>query len=177
MKKWAIWLAGLFMICLIAGKLSAMEVKAAESSVDIGSLLGDVKDKISAAVSDLDTDTVKEIFSFLKEKIQDGSLKTEEGLAGAIREGEDKFHVTINEADARKVVATMEKLEDMGFSGEYVLEKAEALYDKYGADFVEHADEVIAGAVENAVAGAAESFFKNLWESAKNFFQNLFSGL
>ena len=178
MKKWVIWLTGLFMICLLMGRISVMEVKAAgESVIDIGSLLGDVKDKISEAVSKLDTETVKEMFDFVEEKLRDGSLKTEEGLADAVQEGEDKFGITISEADAKKVVETMEKLESMGFSGEYVLEKAETLYDKYGADFVEHADELIAGAVEDAVAGAAESFFQNLWESTKNFFQNLFSGL
>lgn len=178
MKKSVIWAAGLLMVWLIAGCFSVAEVKAAgESAVDIGSLLGDAKDKLSEAVSSMDAETVKEMFGFMEEKVRDGSLKTEDGLSDAIREGEDKFGVTISEDDAKKVVETMEKLENMGFSGEYVLEKAEKLYDKYGADFVEHADEVIAGAVEDAVAGVAESFFHNLWESVKNFFQNLFSGL
>lgn len=166
------------MACLIAGTFSVTEVKAAGgNTVDIGSLLGDVKDKLSEAVSRLDTETVKEMFGFIEEKVKDGSLKTEDGLTDAIREGEDKFGITISEADARKVVETMEKLENMGFSAEYVLQKAEELYERYGADFVEHADEVIAGAVEDAVAGAAESFFHNMWESVKIFFQNLFSGL
>lgn len=166
------------MACLIAGTFSVTEVKAAGgNTVDIGSLLGDVKDKLSEAVSKLDTETVKEMFGFIEEKVKDGSLKTEDGLTDAIREGEDKFGITISEADAKKVVETMEKLENMGFSAEYVLQKAEELYDRYGADFVEHADEVIAGAVEDAVAGAAESFFHNMWESVKIFFQNLFSGL
>ena len=71
----------------------------------------------------------------------------------------------------------MEKLEDLGFSGEYVIDKAQELYNQYGADFLDHADEVIKGAVQNAVTSAADNFFHNLWESAKNFFKNLFSGL
>lgn len=67
----------------------------------------------------------------------------------------------------------MEKLEDMGFSGEYVMEKAKELYDEHGTGFVDHIDEVVAGAVKDAVAGAASGFFSNLWESTKSFLKNL----
>ena len=74
------------------------------------------------------------------------------------------------------MVEAMQKLEDMGFSADYVLDKAEKLYDKYGADFVDHTNEIIRGAVENAVKNAAESFFSNLWQSTKNFFGGLLGG-
>ena len=114
-------------------------------------------------------------FSY-SEKISDGSLDSEEGLKAAIQESEEKFGITIKEADARKVVEAMQKLEDMGFSADYVLDKAEKLYDKYGADFVDHTNEIIRGAVENAVKNAAESFFSNLWQSTKNFFGGLLGG-
>lgn len=178
MKKILIGMLTVLAVCVVAASGPDMTASASEeSNIDIGALLGDVEDKLTQAVSKLDTETVKEIFDFMEEKVRDGSLKTDEGLSDAIREGEDKFGVTISKADAKKVVDTMEKLEDMGFSGEYVIGKAEELYDKYGAEFVEHADEVIAGAVEEAVTNAAESFFSNLWNSAKNFFKNLFGGL
>lgn len=178
MKKILVWMMALLIGggVIVAGP--SLTAKASEEgSVDIGALLGDVKDKLSEAVSEMDEKTVKEIFEFVREKVRDGSLKTEEGLQNAISEGEEKFGADISEADAKKIVETMEKLEGLGFSGEYVIEKAEGLYDRYGAGFIEHADEIITGAVENAVSNAAENFFRNLWKSTKTFFKNLFSVL
>ena len=151
-----------------------MTAKAQETTgTDIGGMLGGVKDKLSEAIAGMDEGTVGEVLNFVKEKVSDGSLKTEDGLTQAIREGEEKFGVTVDRADAQKVVDTMEKLEDMGFSGEYVMEKAKELYDEHGTGFVDHIDEVVTGAVKDAVAGAASGFFSNLWESTKSFLKNL----
>lgn len=163
------------MMCagLLAGAFG-MTAKAQETTgTDIGGMLGGVKDKLSEAIAGMDEGTVGEVMNFVKEKVSDGSLKTEDGLTQAIREGEEKFGVTVDRADAQKVVDTMEKLEDMGFSGEYVMEKAKELYDEHGTGFVDHIDEVVAGAVKDAVAGAASGFFSNLWESTKSFLKNL----
>ena len=175
------WFSGILcMALLIAGAglcvpVTAQAADTAKSteSMDAEELPGDVKEKISDAVAEMDPKTVKEIFQFVSEKLSDGSLDTEDGLKAAIQESEEKFGITIKEADARKVVEAMQKLEDMGFSADYVLNKAESLYDKYGADFVDHTNEIIKGAVENAVKNAAESFFSNLWQSTKNFFSGL----
>lgn len=143
----------------------------------IDELLGEAKEKISQAFEKIDEETAGEMFDFVKEKVADGSLKTEEGLSKAIEEGENKFGVNIDKEDAEKVVAVMEKLEDMGFSGEYVIDKAKELYGSYGAEFIEHAEEAVEGAVEDAVTNAISSFFHNLWEEIKTFFENLFKNL
>ncbi len=160
--------------CLFSG-IAGMNVRAAgKNDVDVSGLLGNVKEELSDALSKMDEETVKGILGFVKEKVADGSLKTDKGLSDAIAEGEKEFGVTIDKADAQKVVDTMEKLEEMGFSGEHIMEKTEELYDKYGADFVEHVDEVAAGAVQEAVADAADSFIKNIWISTKSFVKSLF---
>lgn len=178
MKKIFLWMMTLFLSVSIIINVPYLPVCASEeSSIDIDELLGDVGEKLSNALSGMDDETAGEIFEFVKEKVQDGSLKSEDGIKKAISEGEEKFGVDISEADAKRIVETMEKLEDLGFSGEYVIDKAQELYNQYGADFLDHADEVIKGAVQNAVTGAADNFFHNLWESAKNFFKNLFNGL
>lgn len=80
----------------------------------------------------------------------------------------------LDEADARALVDTMEKLEDMGFSAEYVVEKAESLYGEYGAEFVDHADELVKGAVKNAAQNAIGSFWDNLKSSVRGFFDGFF---
>lgn len=155
----------------------ATETENAEekASVDIAEMLGEAGDKLKDALSKIDSETAMEMFDFVEEKLADGSLETKEGLSDALEEGKEKFGITVDEDDAKKVVETMEKLEDMGFSGEYVVEKTKELYEEYGADFVDHANEVIKETVQQAVTDAVAAFFQNLWEAIKNFFINLFS--
>lgn len=133
-----------------------------------------IKQQLSGAFEDLDQETANQVFDFLKEQAEDGNLSSGEGIQKAIDEGEEKFGVTIEEADAKALVNTMEKLENMGFSAEYVVEKAGSLYEEYGADFVDHADELVKGAVKNAASNVANSFWQNLKNSIKSFFANLF---
>lgn len=137
-------------------------------------VLDQIKQQLSGAFENLDQETADQVFDFLKEQAEDGNLSSKEGIQKAIDEGEEKFDVTIEEADAKALVNTMEKLEDMGFSAEYVVEKAGSLYEEYGADFVDHADELVKGAVKNAASNVANSFWQNLKNSIKSFFSNLF---
>lgn len=145
--------------------------------VDILQLLGEAGDKLQEAFEGIDSETAMEIFDFVGEKLSDGSLKTQEGLSDALREGEERFGIAVEKADAQKVVDTMEKLEELGFSGEYMIEKTKELYQEYGADFVAHVNEAVAGTVQQAVEDTAAAFFENLWESVKDFCESLFSGL
>lgn len=133
------------------------------------------KEQLSAIFENVDSQAAGEIFSFLKELVQDDGLNSEEGILSAILEGKEKFGVEIDKEEARKLVETMESLEEMGFSAEYVLDKTQNLYQQYGAGFVDHLDEVVAGAVKDAAQGAVRGFFNNLKNSVKNFFGNLFS--
>lgn len=172
-KKIAVILAVLMMVFLwIPMSAAASETSSGEDATDI---IGQIKQQLEAVFENIDQETASEAFSFLKEKIEEGNLTTEEGLSSAIEEGKEKFGVEISKEDAKKLVDAMEKLEDMGFSAEYVIEKTENLYQEYGSDFVNHVDEVVTGAVKNAVSGAISSFFENLANSVKEFFANLFS--
>lgn len=92
-----------------------------------------------------------------------------------IEQVKERLDVEISSQDAKKLVDTMERLEEMGFSVEYVLEKAENLYEEYGVEFVDHVEEEVAGAVKNAASNAISSFFENLTNSVKMFFTGLFS--
>lgn len=176
MKK-KIVIAALAGMLLLSGiTVNAAEGGSAQSSADLSGIMDQVKDQLSEAFENVDEETANEWFSFVKEKVTEGGLNTQEGLSQAIEEGEARFGVTVDEADAKQIVETMEKLEDMGFSAEYVIEKAEGLYQEYGAEFVDHADEVVSGAVKNAVSNAITSFFQSIWEAIKRFFENLFNG-
>lgn len=172
-SKIAIFLTVLFMGFLWAFiPAAASEGNSDEDTTDI---IEQVKEQLGAVFENIDQERASDAFAFLKEKITQGELSTEEGLSNAVAEGKEKLGIEITESDAQKLVETMEKLEDMGFSAEYVLDKTENLYNEYGAEFVEHVDEVITGAVKNAVSGAVSSFFHNVANSVKDFFTGLFS--
>lgn len=173
-KKISVWLL-LFAVMVSMFSMGGFAREAGDSSQEAVDAISQVKQQLSAVFENLDGDTAAEVFSFLKGKIQGGSLQSEEGLLAAVNEGKEKFGVEIDKADAQKLVETMEKLEDMGFSAEYVIDKTESLYQQYGAGFVDHVDEVITGAVKNAASNAVGSFFSNLKNSVKGFFTNLFS--
>lgn len=165
----AILLIGFVWISMPA---AANEKTSDEDTTDVTQ---QVKKLFGAVFENIDQEKASDAFAFLKEKIAQGELTTEEGLSSALEEGKEKFGVEISEADAKELVETMEKLEGMGFSAEYVLDKTEGLYKEYGAEFVDHVDEVLTGAVKNAVSGAVSSFFENLASSVKDFFTGLFS--
>lgn len=169
--KRKIIIAALF-VFLTAGIVPA-GAYASGTNEDQG-VLDQIKQQLSGVFEDMDQETAGQVFDFLKDQAADGNLSSGEGIQKAIDEGQEKFGVTIDEADAEKLVNTMEKLEDMGFSAEYVVEKAGSLYEEYGADFVDHADELVKGAVKNAASNAASSFWQNLKNSVKNFFKNMF---
>ncbi len=137
-------------------------------------IVSQVKEQLTRVFDSVDKETAGEIFTFIKDKIGEGNLDSADDIKGIVVEAEKKFNVTITEADVKKLVSTMHKLEEMGFSIEDIVEKSESLYNKYGAEFVEHMDEVITNAVKDAVSNVANSFFDNVKSSVKIFFANLF---
>lgn len=163
------------LVLALAVLLIPINVSAAGSGNDAADILEQAKEKLTRAFEHIDEETGSQIFTFLKDKIEEGALESDENLEKALREGEEKFGIKINREDAKELVATMERLEKLGFSAGNVVEKAAGLYEEYGAGFVDHVDEIAMDAVKNAVSNAAGGFFDALKNSVKNFFKNLFS--
>lgn len=162
-------------LLLVFLMISAGGTRVYASESDASGIVDQIKQQLSDAFDEMDQETAVEVFAFLKDQVSEGNLASGEGIQKAISAGEEKFGVELDEADARALVDTMEKLEGMGFSAEYVVEKAESLYGEYGAQFVDHADELVKGAVKNAAQNAIGSFWSNLKSSVKGFFDGLFS--
>ena len=118
------------------------------SDGETADLLTQIKQQLSAAFEEMDQETAEEVFSFLKDKFREENYASEEGLQSILKEGKEKFGVEVN--------------------------KEESLYQEYGADFVDHVDEVVTGAVKNAASSAVSSFFGNLKKSVSSFFSSLF---
>lgn len=121
-----------------------------------------------------DDEEVEQLIAYIKQKIANGELETEEDIRAAIGEGEKQFGVTLSEEEVQRIVDLMNKLDSMGLNSEYLIAQAEKLYNKYGADLVNHADEAISEAVSDAVNNAAKGFFESVKDSVKEFWDNLF---
>ena len=165
-------IAAVLLVFLTAGTIPG-QAYASDAKPDQG-IVDQIKEQLADAFENMDQETADQVFDFLKDQAKEGNLSSGTGIQEAIQEGQEKFGVEISEADAKTLVNTMEKLEDMGFSAEYVVEKAGNLYEEYGMDFADHADELVKGAVKNAASNAVNSFWQNLKDSVKNFFTNLF---
>lgn len=166
---------GLFVIGMVAilaatlwGRVSSA-VKPG-GAFQLTEMFSDMEEGIAGALENADSEQVNEMFDYVKGKVSSGSLGTEEGLSEAIEESRERFGVTIDRDSARQVVEVMEKLENMGFSGEEMMDRAKGLYEEYGADFMVHMKDEFAEAVEGAVSGAADDFWNNLMDTVKGMF-------
>lgn len=142
----------------------------ASNESNVSEAVEQIREQLGDVFENMDQETAGEIFRFLKEKIDEGKLDSKEGIQDMIEEGEEKFDTQIDEETVKKMVQTMEKLEKMGFSAEMVVDKAQKLYEDYGADFVDHVDELVKDAVKDAAQNAAESILQNVKDSARGFF-------
>lgn len=130
--------------------------------------------ELAEAVKNVSNEDVEQLIAYVKEKVANGELETDEDIRAAIKEAEAHFGVTLAEADIQKVLDLMNKLEGMGLDSEYLISQAEKLYNKYGADIVNHADEAITEAVNDAVSNAADGFFGSIKSSLKDLWNSFF---
>ncbi|NLL77022.1 MAG: DUF1002 domain-containing protein [Clostridiales bacterium] len=130
--------------------------------------------ELAEAAKNVSSDEIEKLIAYIKEKVANGELETDEDIRAAVEEGEERFGVDLTEAEVKRIVDLMNKLEGMGLNSSYLISQAEKLYSKYGAGIVNHADEAISEAVSDAVSEAAGGFFQSLKSSVKDFFDSIF---
>lgn len=136
----------------------------------------------AAGGSDNQNQAAEQLYAFVKEKLANGELETEEDIRGAIAEGEAKFGINLTEEQKRRIVEVMWKINKLGLDPDRLLEQAKNLYDEWGEQILDSAqtaiDEKIVEPVKEAMIEsfkqAAADFFKELGESIKDFFTGLF---
>ncbi|MCM1144520.1 MAG: DUF1002 domain-containing protein [Blautia sp.] len=166
----------------LIGALKAYEVISAapvsdtvlDTALDELITTGELADSIQGDVS---PEEVEALMAWLKGKIASGELDTgdEESVREILEEGEQSFGVTLTEEEKQQIIALLKKLDSLGLDADYLIEQAQKLYEKYGLNLVENANEAINEAVGNAVTTAIKNFFQNIKNSVVDFFQNLFS--
>ena len=123
------------------------------------------------------TDEVTALIAWLKNKIASKELDIgdEQSVRETIAEGEKTFGISLTETEKSQIIELLKKLDSLGLDADYLIDQAQKLYEKYGLDLVENANEAINEAVGNAFTTAVKNFFQGIKNSVSNFFKSIFS--
>lgn len=168
-------IAAVLVIVLLGGRLS-LEASAARTLQP--------SETESAETSSLFlTEEERQLLEALKDRIAAGELETEEQIREAVTQAEEELGLTLTEEQRERVVSLAEKISALAPDPDEVLAAAQELYEKYGSELKESADEaiqekIVEPAKEAAVEGvksALKDFFSELVNSVKEFFSQIFS--
>lgn len=121
------------------------------------------------AMQEADSEDIEALIAFVKAKVAAGETNSEADIQAAIKEGEEKFGVSLTPEEIQQIVDIMQKINALGLDPKMLVEQAEDLYSKFGTDFLQHID-----GTEIAKA-AAGNIFTQLGNAIKNFFTGLFN--
>ena len=134
-------------------------------------------------ISDLELgDEEKEYLEEIKERLMNGELDSEEESLEAIEEAEEKFDYTFTENQKDTIVSLGVKVQELGLDSDEIAAMAEKLYEKYGSQIKESAEEAIQEkviepakeAVKESAKSAVKGFFDEMKRSVTGFFGSLF---
>lgn len=117
------------------------------------------------------SEEIEELIAFIKAKLAAGELTTDQDIQEAIKEGEEKFSVSLTDEEKEKILQVMHKIKELGLDPEKLLDQAKDLYNRFGDELINNAEEAIKKSLKESISG----FFTDLGNTVKNFFTNLFS--
>jgi len=158
MKKIIVMFAALI---FLFGSGITVQAESKENTTVVSDLLELVKDRSG--------EEIDELIEFVKEKLTAGDLETDQDIQNAIREGEDKFQVSLTEEEKQKILDVMHKIKELGLDPEKLLEQTKELYHKFGDELVSNAEEAVKQSFKKSVTG----FFSDFGNRIKDFVLNL----
>lgn len=154
------------------------EVKGVQSEESISSL----KESLEELIQNVKPEDAKKIFNFINEKIEEGKWESENGIKEAIAEGEKEFDVTLTNEQKDMILSAVSKIKKLGIAPEYIVEQAEKIYEKYGADLKDEISENSQQIVEEAqnkikeeIDKSVKDYFSDMVSNVKTFFRGIFS--
>lgn len=154
------------------------EVKGVQSEESISSL----KESLEELIQNVKPEDAKKIFNFINEKIEEGKWESENGIKEAIAEGEKEFNVTLTNEQKDMILSAVSKIKKLGIAPEYIVEQAEKIYEKYGADLKDEISENSQQIVEEAqnkikeeIDKSVKDYFSDMVSNVKTFFRGIFS--
>lgn len=154
------------------------EVKGVQSEESISSL----KESLEELIQNVKPEDAKKIFNFINEKLEEGKWESENGIKEAIAEGEKEFDVTLTNEQKDMILSAVSKIKKLGIAPEYIVEQAEKIYEKYGADLKDEISENSQQIVEEAqnkikeeIDKSVKDYFSDMVSNVKTFFRGIFS--
>ena len=123
------------------------------------------------AIKDANSEDIEALIAFVKAKVAAGQLESEDDIQAAIKEGEEKFGVSLSADEIQQIVDIMQKINDLGLDPNMLIQQAEDLYSKFGTDFLAHID---GGEIAKEAAG---NIFSKIGNAIRDFFTGLFDSL
>ena len=158
----------------LIGAIKGYEAMSGESVSDttLDTAMNELITTGEIAMQDADSQDIEELIAFVKAKVAAGGLDSDDQIRSAIKEGEDKFGVTLTEDEINQIIAIMQKINQLGLDPNVLVAQAEDLYSKFGKDFLKNLD---TDAIAKDVAkSAASGFFAKIGDAIKGFFAGLF---
>ena len=158
----------------LIGAIKGYEAMSGESVSDttLDTAMNELITTGEIAMQDADSQDIEELIAFVKAKVAAGGLDSDGQIRSAIKEGEDKFGVTLTEDEINQIIAIMQKINQLGLDPNVLVAQAEDLYSKFGKDFLKNLD---TDAIAKEVAkSAASGFFAKIGDAIKGFFAGLF---
>ena len=157
--------AGPFPISGTAALVGAMKAYAVMTGEEVS------QESMDAAVNELvvtgeladtlgDTKQVEEFIAYLKQKIVEEGLDSEEEIQKAIKEASKEFHISLSDKDMEKINQLLQKISDLDLNLDSLMSQARDLYDRL-ADI---------GKSSGFFEKIAE-FFRSIWETILSWFQ------
>lgn len=122
-------------------------------------------------VKSVNNEDVEELIAFIKAKLAAGELTTDQDIQEAIKEGEEKFSISLTDEEKEKILQVMHKIKELGLDPEKLLDQAKGLYEQFGDELINNAEEVI----KNSFKDSISNFVSDFGSTVKEFFSNIFS--
>ncbi|MCM1498355.1 MAG: DUF1002 domain-containing protein [Clostridium sp.] len=115
----------------------------------------------SQMAEDINAEDVEELIAFVKAKVVEGNLDSDEAISEAVDEGAEQLGVTLTQEEKDTIISLMKKIGDLDLDIDSMKQQAEDLFNKLedmGFDKEE-----------------AQNFFMKIINAIKDFFESLFS--
>lgn len=140
-------------------KNESIDEEALETATNELVLTGELGEEIG------DKDAIADLIAYVKQKVLEEGLDSEEEIREVIKEAAEKLGITLDEDEIQQIIDLMHKIQKLDIDVDALKEQAEAIYDRLtdlGLDL---------GNVDTA---GIFDFFKNIINSIVDFFKNLF---
>ena len=114
----------------------------------------------SAMAEDENSEDVEELIAYVKAKVVEGGLNSEEEIGEAVQEGVNRLGISITDTEKESIISLMQKIGELDLDIDSMKEQAGELFDKLEEMGINKE--------------STKNFFQKIWEAIKSFFNSLF---